>query len=906
MSTGRVNQEEVLLKLKRDVRSLLISAKMGLEPDQLRQDYRNMLGHQMPLKLLGFRNVLDMVKDMPDVVSINYMANGSIVLKAVSDDLTQGMEELVAKQRKPKPGTKTKNRAISFFSPRYCPPIVLPRRGCAPPALPAQLRAQLRHLLSQGPLRLSEMEASFLRCFGYPLRVHNYGFYSIGEMLEAATDLVLIQQTRLGSVLSLREHMMAGPPSQPLPQRIVMPVRPELVRTSSSSSSRVPAHIRPQIATKHPALAPVNPSPPTSPVTQNPLSPVFKESEEVFVKNQEPEPDSHQEGQLFQKRVLKLEEELRQRIVDNGIAGTISQELKAKLQKVVRQNSDGISVHDLPVEYKRLFGEELPVLQSGFVSVTELVGAMSDIFHLKPVDSNNRHHWIVMDIQDNNTEPGEQQHKQPLKSYYFSCGESPWEGKVEGDNSGSDEQNQELDINSNTKTLQQVQCRSAVPLDALQGEHLKPPTRHYPQELVAVLVEQVESPGHFYIRFNESEEARAMEDMMIEMRRCYNCHEVSERYSLPEQFVRRGQVCCVSPKGMWFYRVVIHRVISSTQVEVYFVDFGDLAVVQRANLKFLKSCYSVLPAQAVPSSLAGIKPTSDSWSAEATSFFQNLCCDRSLVGALDSYSGDVLQLYLCDTHTDNDIYIHTVLLSLGHGTACSPAASAKLCAQFSPVSLYLREGLFELKMEEDEQATPTNEQPVTSQHSPSDMVQVQEEELPGLEFIKNSEVSPHTQNQNANPFRGLLNKETFLSSSKWDEIWAPEPPLIKPSSPPASPHTTSTSAPPDLIQTRTSPADCGADLKTLSQPPALPTSDSDTNTNSSPGSGAELDGITTPSKATVPPILRTLSLHIPDLGQVQGCFHGLSVPPLQRPNSSFLFPVFGGRIQSVNMLSAEN
>uniref|UniRef100_A0A667WMS7 Tudor domain-containing protein 5 n=1 Tax=Myripristis murdjan TaxID=586833 RepID=A0A667WMS7_9TELE len=679
MSTGRVNQEEVLLKLKRDVRSLLISAKMGLEPDQLRQDYRNMLGHQMPLKLLGFRNVLDMVKDMPDVVSINYMANGSIVLKAVSDDLTQGMEELVAKQRKPKPGTKTKNRAISFFSPRYCPPIVLPRRGCAPPALPAQLRAQLRHLLSQGPLRLSEMEASFLRCFGYPLRVHNYGFYSIGEMLEAATDLVLIQQTRLGSVLSLREHMMAGPPSQPLPQRIVMPVRPELCSRSQ--------HLCVFIL----ALAPVNPSPPTSPVTQNPLSPVFKESEEVFVKNQEPEPDSHQEGQLFQKRVLKLEEELRQRIVDNGIAGTISQELKAKLQKVVRQNSDGISVHDLPVEYKRLFGEELPVLQSGFVSVTELVGAMSDIFHLKPVDSNNRHHWIVMDIQDNNTEPG------------MGVPEM-----FEGDNSGSDEQNQE----------------SAVPLDALQGEHLKPPTRHYPQELVAVLVEQVESPGHFYIRFNESEEARAMEDMMIEMRRCYNCHEVSERYSLPEQFVRRGQVCCVSPKGMWFYRVVIHRVISSTQVEVYFVDFGDLAVVQRANLKFLKSCYSVLPAQAVPSSLAGIKPTSDSWSAEATSFFQNLCCDRSLVGALDSYSGDVLQLYLCDTHTDNDIYIHTVLLSLGHGTACSPAASAKLCAQFSPVSLYLREGLFELKMEEDEQATPTNEQPVTSQHSPSDMVQV--------------------------------------------------------------------------------------------------------------------------------------------------------------------------------------
>ncbi|KAK2500200.1 hypothetical protein MC885_008154, partial [Smutsia gigantea] len=200
-------QERIQECLRKEIRSLLISTKDGLTPQQLEKEYLLMIGNHLPLRILGYRSTIELVLGMPDVVSVCPCRDGTVILKAIPDESTKGIASLVAKQRS---SHKVRNssqmgRASGCSGPRSRP--LVPYRGRVPPVLPAVVKSELKDLLALSPVLLSDFEKAFAKRFGRTFQYVQYGFFSLFEVLNAASDFISVEQTRAGSLLMLKKSV---------------------------------------------------------------------------------------------------------------------------------------------------------------------------------------------------------------------------------------------------------------------------------------------------------------------------------------------------------------------------------------------------------------------------------------------------------------------------------------------------------------------------------------------------------------------------------------------------------------------------------------------------------------------------------------------------------------------------
>ncbi|NXY33285.1 TDRD5 protein, partial [Pomatorhinus ruficollis] len=380
--------------------------------------------------------------------------------------------------------------------------------------------------------------------------------------------------------------------------------------------------------------------------------------------------------------------------------------VKAELQDLL--SSSPLLLADLGKAFLRRFGRAFQYRQYGFLSVFEVLRSMADSIALEQTKAGSLlvlRKYLARTIE---------QEEVPQAS---AAEISPLEPVCETENfhqaahlvDSEPLQTQAVDLGDHLKQVmhdetsechlpliplqhegfEQFPSTPGIPPDAVQDRRLcsLPPLKR--RCLVGVIVEFVVSPSQFYIHVCSTETSSKLQDLMFEMRHVYSHKVASDKYIMPESAVRPGQLCCVMV-STWWYRVIIHRVVNDQEVEVFYADYGHLQIVQKSSLRFLKWHYLKLPAQAIPCSLAWVKPVEGAWSSAAVLLFKHLCRFKEFVGIVDEYVDGVLYLFLCDTSTKEDIYFHSVLRDMGYADVCGKNIPSQEFEELNPSALYIQ------------------------------------------------------------------------------------------------------------------------------------------------------------------------------------------------------------------------
>ncbi|XP_070208882.1 tudor domain-containing protein 7B-like isoform X2 [Littorina saxatilis] len=93
-----VDESPVLKNTKACIRSVLMSCKEGVAASRFFYDYRDVTGESIPYQKLGFANVGNFIKSIPDVVCARTFG-GEVTYFAVADAATQHIQSLIQRQK---------------------------------------------------------------------------------------------------------------------------------------------------------------------------------------------------------------------------------------------------------------------------------------------------------------------------------------------------------------------------------------------------------------------------------------------------------------------------------------------------------------------------------------------------------------------------------------------------------------------------------------------------------------------------------------------------------------------------------------------------------------------------------------------------------------------------------------
>uniref|UniRef100_A0AAQ4S6G2 Tudor domain containing 6 n=1 Tax=Gasterosteus aculeatus aculeatus TaxID=481459 RepID=A0AAQ4S6G2_GASAC len=181
----------------------------------------------------------------------------------------------------------------------------------------------------------------------------------------------------------------------------------------------------------------------------------------------------------------------------------------------------------------------------------------------------------------------------------------------------------------------------------------------------AVSVKHISDPSAFWIQTQTY--ANEFSELMDSIYHLYKDPENEDVVKNPTV----GLYCAAEAEDGKLYRAMVTEG-GETQVKVFFVDCGNIKIVDRRNIRTLPDDLRKLPCLALKCSLAGVQPKDGKWSHSACDFFIKAVKDKNLTVHVTAKYDEGYSVQLIDPEAQGERDLGTLMCNSGHAERAEP------------------------------------------------------------------------------------------------------------------------------------------------------------------------------------------------------------------------------------------
>ncbi|XP_072765973.1 uncharacterized protein [Anoplolepis gracilipes] len=639
MPTKNKNRDEI-----RTILLSLLIARPGPTPVVvLDQDYYREEGERIPWRKLGYTDVVEFLKSMPEHFSIERFKDVHYV-RGIASEKTKHVSSLVSRQKKPKylPSYQFRQRSL----PNY----VIPQRQRL--RIPAEQLSQLVTFVKNNPTGVSLRNAMQMLQTQLPhtkLSINDiqYQLRELSHSLYIDRDMIYPL-----SVNDVSQEVKNCPQPSTEPQKVPRPPVAEMVGGDEGSDfledfSDEDFGLVDYVSSNYPNQSKTNERLATNFAwrANNEQSPMFNRNNDVDV------------DEYFAANNTNCDTPNTMITDSVDLSTLISKRMKSRLDDLMRDSPEGIWCADLPEKYLNKYKVNLNYAELGFNSVREYVSYLPDIFYMTRTNSTedfllysaDKRPIVPDQVQLTKTEPIEiksKSHQQYDEHIAIHIQHNDDNAPIPADVSPT--------ITKTFAPDDVMNYNDSV--DQILVTELQLSDKKY----LEVYIVEIFNPSFFWIhlRDNKKEFDRLMDDLSD----FYDYKK--DKYTIPKIALKKGLNCACVYANRW-HRGIIRSVKPDFKVTVLFYDYGTLKTYASEDVYYLHKQFSFRPAQAIPCGLYNVRPCiGDRWKKSVTDQLIDRINETLLALTIVSVDplNNSMMVILSDTSDEVDVHINEWLI----------------------------------------------------------------------------------------------------------------------------------------------------------------------------------------------------------------------------------------------------